>query len=154
MRLDRLEIIVMGNKIHLNGKVFEMNDGVLIIEDMTELLPTTYGLMEFERLTTGLIEKQKRLSLLKYLYDNSQAGVKEIQNLLGLNPNVTAKIITIGYETGVFVKKGQWRLVSDIRESVAKYLETMLPKVVEESVSTNMEDFREDTQVKQKPRRK
>jgi hypothetical protein len=150
----RLEIVSMGKKIQVNGKTFDFSDGILIIEDLVLEIPKIQGIVEFNRLLDGSISEGERVIFLKYLFDNSQAGIKELKENTGLSDYTISELIKVGYSTGLIIKKGQWKLVPEKRDAIGKYVSDVLPKDETQNESVEMEDFREETpQVKNKWRK-
>lgn len=129
----RIEIVQSGNLIQVNGHTFHFEDRTLIIEDISTLAPKIHGLSDFDRLLDSVISKTKRIAFLKYLYDNSQAGVKELQDHINVDRSIILYVIKIGYETGLIVKKGQWRLIAEKRDAIGKYLDIEIPKPEDET---------------------
>lgn len=151
----RLEIIQSGTKIQINGVVFPFDDKILIIDDMSIITPKIYGLVEFERLLEGYVTKSQLTLFLKFLLDNSQVGIKELQDHIEVDRAKILHMIKVGYDTGLMVKKGQWRLVVEIRESVGRYLKNLLPKPEdEETMFENLHKVEEIKDTVKEKRRK
>lgn len=120
----RLEIVLSGDTLMINEMSFPFKDKTLTIEDATILTSKTKGISEFDRLIDGILTEQQKLTLLQYLYDNSQVGVKELQTLLDTTKEKIDRVLFIAYDTGIIFKKGQWRLRPDKRNAIGAFIKS------------------------------